>query len=297
MGIRLTPGPDAYAGPMPRPFRGPSRRPTPRPAAPRTPPPAPAREALPLPTGVAALPAPPEFVDAAAQAGIEFEPGDVERLGRFLALVLAANAALNLTAIEDPAEAWRKHILDSLTLLGPLSELPAGARVIDVGTGAGFPGVPLAIVMPALRFTLLEATGKKCEFLRHAAKELGLTNVEVLAQRAEASGQDRGEKTGTGRRGAHRESYDAVVARAVGSLPTLAELTVPFAKIGGLVLLIKGAKAEEELTQAARALHELKAVHEATLETPTGRVVVLGKRAATPRDYPRRDGEPKRAPL
>lgn len=246
---------------------------------------------------VAALAPPDEFLGEAAKLGVEFEPGDLERLGRYLGMLLIANERANLTSITEPSEAWRKHILDSLTLLQVLAELPERARVIDVGTGGGVPGLPLAIVMPQLRFTLLEATGKKVEFLKQAAEALGLANVEVVQGRAEEVGQDRGEKTGTGRHGGHREQYDAVVARAVGALNVLSELTVPLAKPSGIVALIKGQKAAEELEAAKEALHQLKAVHEATIETPTGRIVVLSKGAATPKMYPRRDGEPNRAPI
>lgn len=252
---------------------------------------------------VAALPAPEAFAAGAAGLGIEFDEGDVERLGQYLAMLLAANAsALNLTAITDPAQAWERHILDSLTLMGLLAELPEGAKVLDVGSGGGLPGLPLAVVLPRLRFTLLEATGKKVEFLRAVVKALGLSNVEVVQDRSERLAHERGEKTGTGRSGGHREAYDAVVARAVGRLATLAELTVPFAKAGGegvsgLVLLIKGQKADEELAEAKEALHQLKAVHAATVDTPTGKIIVLEKRSATPKMYPRRDGEPSRSPI
>ncbi len=265
------------------------------------PPPPPDRPRLAFDFGATRpLPAPPSFLEAAAGLGVEFEEGDVEKLGRFLAMLLEANEkALNLTAITEPEAAWEKHILDSLTLMPLLAELPEGAGVLDVGSGGGLPGVPLAVVMPHLRFTLLEATGKKVEYLRAVAAGLGLTNLRVVQGRAETAGQDRGERAASGERtGGHREAYDVVTARAVGRVATLAELTVPFAKVdGGLVLLIKGQKAEEELEEAKEALHQLKAVHAATVDTPTGRVVVLEKGSATPKLYPRADGEPARKPL
>lgn len=252
----------------------------------------------PLPTP---LPPPPSFTDAAQAQGIEFEPGDLERLGLYLALLLDANKSFNLTAIRDPAEAWTRHILDSLTLLPFLAELSEGSQVIDVGSGGGLPGIPLAIALPTLNFTLLEATGKKAEFLRAATGALGLKNVRILAERAEQAGQDRGAKESIGalthRTGAHREAYDVAIARAVGLLSVIAELAIPLVKKGGRVLLIKGQKADEELSQAAGALRLLNAVHAGTTDTPTGRIVVLEKHTATPRTYPRRDGEPKRSPL
>lgn len=249
----------------------------------------------------AALVPPADFLAAAKQAGIEFEAGEIDKLGLYLALLLKANELQNLTAIREPAEAWRRHILDSLTLLPFLAEFPDGASAIDVGSGGGLPGIPLAIVMPGVRFTLLEATGKKCDFLNQAIGRLGLKNVRVLQGRSERVAHDRGARAdskGTvSHTGGHREAYDVVMARAVGRLASLAELTVPFCKVGGRVLLIKGEKADEEVKEAEHALHTLKAVHIGTIESPTGRIVILEKRSATPRDYPRADGEPTRTPL
>jgi 16S rRNA (guanine527-N7)-methyltransferase len=234
-----------------------------------------------------ALPPPPEFLAAAAEMGVEFEPGDLELLGAYLALLLDANTRFNLTSVTDPAEAWRRHVLDSLTLLPLLSELSPGSRIIDVGSGGGLPGVVLAIVLPQLRFTLLEATGKKAKFLRDTARTLSLANIDVVQERAEKAGQSP----------AHREQYSTVVARAVGTLALIAELTVPLVKVGGQVLLIKGERAEEELAAAKQALYLLHAHHAGTIHTATNRIVVLDKIRKTPGAYPRKEGEPKRAPL
>lgn len=245
----------------------------------------------------AALRAPEGFEDRCRAIGVELEAGEVERLGVFLAMLLDENTRQNLTAVRDPDEAWDKHALDALTLMAVLADLPEGAEVLDLGTGGGVPGVPLAIVMPRVRFTLVDATAKKTGFVARAAAALGLTNVSVVTARAEAIGQDRGEKTGAGRVGGHRERYDAVIARAVGRLATLSELVVPLAKVGGICALVKGARAEEELDEAKQALHMLHAAHAGTVPTPTGRIVVLEKLRATPKAYPRRDGEPKKSPL
>ncbi len=219
-------------------------------------------------------------------------------------MLLEANKAFNLTAIRDPDEAWSRHILDSLTLLGVLAEIKApegeggaSVRIIDVGTGGGLPGIPLAIVRPDVSVTLLDATAKKCAFLEHVTREMGLTNVEVVCARAEVAGQDRGERTATGRVGGHRDAYDLVAARAVGRVATLSELTAGLARVGGLIALIKGEKAAEELEEARGALHLLHLAHAGTVQTGTGRIVVLEKLRATPKSYPRRDGEAKRAPL
>lgn len=249
----------------------------------------PSREPLAFRTDLPALTAPGSFAGEAAALGVEFEPGDIERLGRYLAALMHANTLMNLTAVDDGDAAWSRHVLDSLTLIPLLCEMEAGSMVIDVGSGGGLPGVPLAICMPHVRFTLLEATGKKAAFLSAVVEGLGLANVAVLNARAEEAGQDHHE---------HRERYDAAIARAVGPVSVIAEITVPFVKPEtGRVLLIKGQKAEEELAAAKAALHLLHAQHAGTIETPTGRIVVLEKPRKTPRAYPRAPGEPKRRPL
>lgn len=250
---------------------------------------------------------PPEgWTDRCSDLGVSFEPGEVEKLGAFLALMLDENTRMNLTAIRDPEEAWEKHILDALTVLPVLAEVQPDTEegvedrrvsVLDVGSGGGVPGIPLAIVMPNVNFTLMDSTAKKTAFLKRAVTELGLTNVRVVTGRAETLGQDRGERTSQGRAGGYRDRFDAVVARAVGRMVTLVEITVPMARVGGLVVMIKGQRADEELTEAKAAMHLLHAAHSGTIDTPTGRVVVIEKLRNTPRDYPRKDGEPKRAPL
>jgi len=236
-------------------------------------------------------------VQHCAQHGIVLENDEPTKLGRFMAMLMHANTRMNLTAVRDEQEAWDRHIFDSLTLLPMLSELQDNAKIIDIGTGGGLPGIPLAIVMPQHRFTLVDSTKKKCDYLDQVIKALGLTNARVICARAEALGQDRGERIATGRIDAHREHYDIAMARGVGQIPMLAELTVPLVKVGGLVLMTKGQRADEELASAKQALHMLHAAHAGTVDTPTGRVVVIEKLRRTPRDYPRRDGEPKRAPL
>ena len=181
----------------------------------------------------------------------------------------------------------RRHIFDSLTLL-PWIGATAAKRVIDLGSGGGLPGIPLAISMPDVQFTLVEATGKKAKFLERAVAELALSNVRVINDRAETLGQDLLN---------HRQRYDIVTARAVGKLTVLVELAVPLARVGGHVLAIKGGSAKSEIKQAKRAMHLLHCHVSNTVKTPTGTVVVIEKLRECPKLYPRRPGEPRRSPL
>ena len=228
-----------------------------------------------------------DFLAASAQIGIEFDDGDLEKLGRYLALLLETNKSFNLTAIKDADEAWMRHVYDSLTLLPYVHEAQP-KRVIDVGSGGGLPGIPLAITVPQATFTLLEATAKKARFLQDVCAELGLDHVDVINERAETSGRDREH---------HREQYDLVLSRAVGRLCVLLELTVPLATVGGLVVAVKGEQAAVEVEEARDALHKLHASVIDQHRTETGTVVIIEKQRRTPKMYPRLPGEPKRNPL
>ncbi len=232
----------------------------------------------PLPMPVPAPLVPPEgFAGRLAEIGVRLDDAVIARLGDYLARLLAMNELMNLTAIKDPVEAWDKHVLDALTLVPLLADLPAGARLADVGSGGGIPGIPLSIALPSLRVTLVEATQKKDAFLTAVAAALGLSHVTVRAERAEQLVT-----------GDLRATFDAVTARAVGRLTTLVPLTAPFARAGGLVLLVKGQRADEELAEAGRILVHERITHEKTVSTPTGRIVVLRRGASEPRKKPRR---------
>jgi 16S rRNA (guanine527-N7)-methyltransferase len=207
------------------------------------------------------------------------------QLAEYIELLLRSAQLFNLTAIHDRAEAWNRHVLESLRLLALLGP---GKRLIDIGSGGGLPGLVLAIARPDLSVTLLEATGKKARFLEQTAASLGLTNIGVISERAEIAGA-----AGT----PHRASFDIVTARAVAPLRVLVELTVPFSRVGGLIVAVKGEKAPAELDAAANAFWTLHVEHEATVRHPTASVVLLRKLAPTPPKYPRRAGEPKRNPL
>ncbi|HEX7603249.1 MAG TPA: 16S rRNA (guanine(527)-N(7))-methyltransferase RsmG [Polyangiaceae bacterium] len=218
------------------------------------------RPPLPLPAAAPLAP-PPDFDERLAGLGVTLAPGAATRLGAFLALLLAMNEHVNLTAITEPTEAWSRHVLDALTLAPLLADLPAGARLLDVGSGGGVPGIPLAIARPDLHVTLLDATEKKVAFLRAVVAELGLANVDTVCGRAEDV--DLG------------ATFDVVVARGVAKLPALLGWTAPFAKRGGRLLLIKGERAEIELKEASKRLRQLRCEHERTVATPTGRILVL----------------------
>jgi 16S rRNA (guanine527-N7)-methyltransferase len=203
---------------------------------------------------------------------------------RYLELLLDANQAFNLTAITDPVEAWSKHIEDSLSLLPELEGVTG--KVVDVGSGGGLPAIPLAIARPDLQFTLVESTAKKARFLQECARTLQLANVRVESERAELLGQSE-----------LRASFDVATSRACARLPVLLELCIPLVKVGGRKLAIKGEQAALELSEAARALALLHGKVVSTRRTETGTIVRIDKLAATPARYPRRPGEPKRAPL
>ncbi|MBO8141057.1 MAG: 16S rRNA (guanine(527)-N(7))-methyltransferase RsmG [Firmicutes bacterium] len=195
------------------------------------------------------------------EMGIDLEPGQSALLRRFWAMVLEQNARVNLTRITDDREAVLKHFVDSLTVLRA-GVIHAGAKVADVGTGAGFPGVPLAIARPDVRVLLVEATGKRVKFLEGAVGALGLKNVEVLHERAEE----------LARRTRGAGVADAVTARAVAPLYRLVAWCVPLLRAGGHLVAMKGPDVSEELGQAEQALGKagarVAAVHR--LELPGG---------------------------
>ena len=230
---------------------------------------------------------PPQFEQLVADLGIVFDEGDLQSLASFVDHLLETNRLFNLTAIKDVQVAWTRHILDSLSLIPSISTTGA-EHVIDVGSGGGLPGIPLAITMPEVIFSLIECTRKKAIFLADATSQLGLDNVTILADRAEDLATEGG---------GIRESADVVTARAVGPLAVLLELTIPLLKVGGIVLAIKGEKAAQEIEASKVALKKLHAEVESSHRTTTGTVLTIRKLATTPKEFPRFAGEPKRSPL
>jgi 16S rRNA (guanine527-N7)-methyltransferase len=229
---------------------------------------------------------------AQSMLGLRLAPFQMDQFKLFEQELMDWNSRFNLTAIRNPEDIRTKHFLDSLTCTLALREAPP-TRLIDVGTGAGFPGIPLKIVQPSLRLTLVESVGKKAEFCSHAVKALHLDRVEVLASRAEEVGQ----------MPAHREKYDWAVARAVAALPVLVEYLLPLVKVGGRVLAQKGESGPAEAHAAEKALQilggRLRQVIPVTLPgvAEDRYLIVIDKVAASPAAYPRRPGVPAQKPL
>ena len=258
--------------------------------------------------------------------GVALDDAQIDRFSRYADGLGAWNERVNLTSAQALADITRTHFLDSLTLVPFVTRAAGdGARVVDVGSGAGFPGVALKVAMPSLRVTLVEATAKKAVFLRWLVDELALTGVEVRTGRAEELGHDVG----------LRESFDIATARALGPMTTMLELTLPFVRVGGVLLAQRGKEAGAEAGAAMTAaealgasIRETQAVHggpaQAVADGPAQAieggpapavadgpaqaieggpdggeryVVVVAKTAPTPERYPRRTGVPAKRPL
>ncbi len=210
----------------------------------------------------------------------------------FEAELLHWNSKYNLTAIRDPVEIRSKHFLDSLSCALVMEKRPV-EHLIDIGTGAGFPGIPLKILFPDMHLTLLDSIGKKIEFCRHIIQMLNLENVNLLVGRAEDIGHD----------SEHRERYDWAVARAVAGLPILAEYLLPFVRVGGTALAQKGASALDEIQKAGPAISKLggQFLQALKVNLPTiseeRYLVVMTKISPTPATFPRRTGIPEKRPL
>lgn len=227
------------------------------------------------------------LIARAAERGVEVSAEVAERIDRFCEMVLKTNEQFNLTAITDADEMEEKNALDCLMLL---PYLPQGARLADVGTGAGFPGVVLKLARPDLDITLIEATDKKLRFAERAAAELGCPVTAVHLRGEEAA------------RSELREQFDIVTARAVAALPALLEYTLPLVKVGGTLLAMKGAGAADEVAAAENALKVLggkvEAVHTLQLPTAGERAIVQVKKISQcSAKYPRPSKNIRKNPL
>lgn len=231
----------------------------------------------------------------AGRRGIALDERQLARFRRYYEELLAWNERVNLTRITDWKAVQVEHFLDSLTVT---SVLPPGAgeppyAIVDIGAGAGFPGLPLKVLWPHSHLTLIESVGKKAAFLEHLVEVLDLNNVTVLNARAEEAGQA----------AALRATYDLALARAVAGLATLLEYALPLLRLGGTFVAYKGQEVEEEIEAAGAALDvlggrlaQVRPVSLPGLEGPR-HLVVVGKVAPTPERYPRRPGRPAKRPL
>lgn len=212
------------------------------------------------------------------------------KLQRFQEMVLERNLVMNLTAIKDEAEFRKKHILDSLAPL-PYFSFVQGERIADIGTGAGIPGIPLAIMRPDVQFVLIDSVKKKLSFVEEVIAALDLQNVSILHGRFEDIGRD----------ALYRETFDRVLSRAVARLPVLFEYAAPLCKVGGQVHSYKSQRVDQELEQAKQAMEKL-ALGEATifyyqLEELNHNILTVKKLRKTPARYPRKAGIPSKNPL
>jgi 16S rRNA (guanine527-N7)-methyltransferase len=231
------------------------------------------------------------FVEGLQQLKIAPEETLVASFLRYREELLEWNARFNLTAIKDPTEILLKHFLDSLSLLTVYDQ--PHARLLDIGSGAGFPGLPLKIIRPGWQVTLLEATGKKTQFLRHIVETLQLSQIEVVHTRAEELAHQQ----------AYRGAFDVVTARAVSALPTLLEYTAPYCTIGGNIILPKKGDLAEEIVQGQRAASLLGVALKADVPiTLPGlndgrRLLVWEQRKLCPPQYPRNGSAIAKKPL
>jgi len=231
-----------------------------------------------------------ELFDLAGRYGLTLTPDMLEKFEVYRKMLLSWNEKINLTAITEPREILEKHFLDSMILL-KVRELPLGARVIDVGAGAGFPGIPLKIVREDINLTLLDSLRKRTEFLQEVSRALGQSS-EVIHGRAEEAGHHP----------ALRETFDAATARALAAMPLLCELCIPFVRTGGAFLALKGPQSEPEAALAQTASKILGggdiksyAYH---LPNSGGRVIyMIEKSSQTPAKYPRKHKQMTKTPL
>ncbi len=228
--------------------------------------------------------------EEAGKIGVLLDETALDRLDLYAEMLVETNKSLNLTAITEPDEILYKHFIDSLSLLTCL-EFKKNSEVIDVGTGAGFPGVVLLIARPDLRMTLLDGTNKRLVFIGNVLDALGL-NANIVHMRAELAGKDTN----------FRERFDVVTARAVANLNTLSEICLPFVKLGGYFAPMKSAKTDEEVTNASGAIKllggEIEEIKEINIENYGERYVVLTKKISqTPPKYPRASAQISKKPL
>jgi len=234
------------------------------------------------------------LVNGAKELGIDLNPDEVEKLFSYMDLIKIWNNKFNLTSIDDDHDFIVKHFLDSLSILPFIKKFENidNINIIDIGTGAGFPAIPLKIILKDINITMLDAVEKKVKFLDVCISTLKIKNTKAFHGRAEDYGHNK----------EHREKYDIAVARAVASLPVLLEYCLPFVKKDGIFIAMKG-KNMEEVSASQRALNELggkiEEIEEITLPSSDNvrNIIIVKKFRQTPPNYPRKAGKPSKMPL
>ena len=231
-----------------------------------------------------------KIMELSKKIDINISEMQVEKFNEYMQLLLEWNEKINLTAITDESEIILKHFIDSLTVLKYVKE---NNKIIDVGTGAGFPGIPLAIMNLNINISLLDSLNKRINFLNEVSKKLELKNIKTIHGRAEDFGQNK----------ENREKFDVAVSRAVANMTTLAEYLLPFVKVGGYAICMKGPNIEEELDKAKFAIKELGGIIEKVdnFNLPGSdierNIVIIKKISNTPNRYPRKAGTPSQSPM
>lgn len=232
------------------------------------------------------------LVDGAKQLGIDLSDRQVEQFMRYKELLQEWNEKMNLTAITEDREVMTKHFLDCMTINKAL-DMNNQKTVIDIGTGAGFPGLVIKIAFPHLDVTLVDALKKRLNFLEVVIEELGLTGIKCVHSRAEDLGKNK----------AYREGFDICASRAVANLAVLSEYTLPFVKVDGYLIALKGQRLDEELEQGQKAIEILGGKLEEVVHTGVPftdlnhKIAKIKKVKPTATKYPRKAGEPTKAPL
>lgn len=238
------------------------------------------------------------FINALKSFGLSISSKQLDMFETYYRLITEKNKVMNLTAITERDEVYLKHFTDSLAMAMLPEALPVLTSIegslLDIGTGAGLPGIPLKIMFPSLNVTLVDSLGKRIRFLEDVIEELGLENISAVHSRAEDI-----EKTVPG----SRSSFDIVTSRAVTNLPVLSEYSLPFVKTGGYFIPYKSMSVSDELNSSSNALKilhgEMVRVHEFTLPgSDIGRsLIIIGKNSPSPKKYPRKPGDIKKSPL
>ena len=230
------------------------------------------------------------LLEKASTIGVRFSVEQMDKFYKYMNLLIEWNEKINLTAIIEPNEIILKHFIDSITILKDIKD---GSIVVDVGTGAGFPGIPLSIMNPTLKITLVDSLNKRLIFLQEVINELDLKNVELVHARAEEFGRNK----------KYREKFDVATSRAVANLATLSEYLLPLVKINGKAISMKAGNASQEIEDAKKAIKTLGGninnIEEFKLpQSDIGRtIIIIDKISGTPGKYPRKPGTPSKEPI